>query len=67
MTGRFALKHFCGGFLAGKMTTWSLNRDTEDFFLLERVHWTCKRFATRRGVLGKESGLEMCGKKYSKG
>ena len=36
MTGRFALKHFCGGYLAGKMTTWSLNRDTEDFFFFLR-------------------------------
>ena len=36
MTGRFALKHFCGEYLAGKMTTWSLNRDTEDFFFFLR-------------------------------
>ena len=44
MTGIFIIKHFCGGFLDGKMTAW-LNGETKDLFSFLLVH--------QRGVLRK--------------
>ena len=38
MVRRFAIRHFCGGFLDGKMMVW-LNGETEDLFSFWVVHW----------------------------
>ena len=67
MTGRFALKHFCGGFLAGKMTTWSLNRVPKIFFFL-RGSTGCARGLRLGEVYWEKSlGLKCVGKNTRKG
>ena len=38
MVGRFAIKHFCGGFLDGKLTA-GLKGETEDLFSFWVVQW----------------------------
>ena len=37
MVRRFAIRHFCGGFLDRKMKT----EETEDLFSFWVVHWMC--------------------------
>ena len=58
----FAKRHFCGGFLDGKMT--KLNVNAEDF------GWSsgCVRgLRQREECVEKRVGLETCRKTYSKG
>ena len=38
MVERFAIKHFCGGFPEGKLTTW-LNGETENLYSFWVVRW----------------------------
>lgn len=40
MVRRFAFRHFCVGFLYGKMIAW-VNGDIEGLFSFRVVHWLC--------------------------
>ena len=64
MVVRFAKRHFCGGFLDGKMT--KLNGNTEDFFLVGPVD-VLEVCDNERDMLRKELGSKCVGKRTRKG
>ena len=59
MVERFVLRHFCGGFLDGKMTA-----RLEICFLLGGPLVVLEVYDNERGVLRKECGLEMSRETY---
>lgn len=66
MVGRFAIRHFCSGFLYGKMAAWLIGR-LKVYFLLGGSLNMLEVCDNERVVLRKKCVFKMCGETYSKG